>query len=60
MIETDGLWKIERAAKFVGVHPNTLRNWEKEGVIKPYRIGRRKDRLYAKWMLSRLLTTETK
>ena len=30
--------RIGEAAKVLGVHPGTLRRWEKEGRIKAYRI----------------------
>jgi len=30
--------RIGEAAKILGVHPGTLRRWEKEGRIKAYRI----------------------
>lgn len=33
------LIKISEAAKLLNCHPNTLRNWDKEGILKPVRIG---------------------
>lgn len=38
------LLTISQAAKILGVHPNSLRNWEKQGLIKPARLpgGRRR------------------
>lgn len=32
------LLSISQAAKKLGVHPNSLRNWEKQGLIKPVRL----------------------
>jgi len=32
------LLSIGQAAKKLGVHPNSLRNWEKQGLIKPVRL----------------------
>lgn len=32
------LLTISKAAKRLGVHPNSLRNWEKRGLIKPVRL----------------------
>ncbi|MGI9863017.1 IS607 family transposase [Moorella naiadis] len=32
------LLTISKAAKKLGVHPNSLRNWEKRGLIKPARL----------------------
>ncbi len=40
------LYKIGEVAELLGVHEDTLRNWEKEGFIVPDRIGKRKDRRY--------------
>lgn len=57
MTETEGLMGIKRASEFLGVHPNTLRNWERQGLISPYRIGGRQDRRYPKWLLVRIRDT---
>ncbi|WP_072866234.1 IS607 family transposase, partial [Desulforamulus hydrothermalis] len=45
---------ISKAAKKLGVHPNSLRNWEKQGLIKPVRLpgGQRR---YSMDELNRLL-----
>ena len=40
------LLTIGQAAKVLGVTLNTLRNWEKRGVLIPYRVGPRQDRRY--------------
>jgi len=40
---------IKEAAEILGVHPATLRRWDKEGVLKAVRIGKRRgvgDRRY--------------
>ncbi len=52
--ELSELLTIKEAAKLINVHPNTLRNWEKEGKIQAVRIGSRRDRRYSKnviWQL---------
>ncbi len=46
--EFSELLTIKEAAKLINVHPNTLRNWEREGKIQAVRIGSRRDRRYAK------------
>ncbi|WP_027351993.1 IS607 family transposase [Desulfotomaculum nigrificans] len=48
------LLTISKAAKKLGVHPNSLRNWEKQGLIKPVRLpgGQRR---YSMDELNRLL-----
>ena len=39
-------YKISEVADMFGIHPDTLRNWEKDGVVVPERIGKRGDRRY--------------
>lgn len=54
------LLTIKEAAKLINVHPNTLRNWEKDGKIKAVRLGSRRDRRYPKqviWELCQLSTS---
>jgi excisionase family DNA binding protein len=46
--EISELLTIKEAAKLINVHPNTLRNWEREGKIQAVRIGSRRDRRYPK------------
>ena len=46
--EIPELLTIKQAAEMINVHPNTLRNWEKEGKIQAVRIGSRRDRRYPK------------
>ncbi len=46
------------AAKFLGVHPNTLRRWSNDGLIHAYRFGKRHDRKFRKTDLEKLLQTK--
>ena len=39
---------IKEASHFMNVHPNTLRNWEKQGLIFTVRIGARRDRRFSR------------
>ena len=48
------LLTIKEASRFMNVHPNTLRNWEKEGKISVVRIGSRRDRRFPKAGIWRL------
>lgn len=48
---------IHEAARFIGVTPNTLRNWEKERKILVYRNPQNRYRLYKKEDLEALLNT---
>jgi len=34
------------AAQLLGVHPNTIRQWSKKGILKSYRISARGDRRF--------------
>ncbi|MFA6492012.1 MAG: MerR family DNA-binding transcriptional regulator [Candidatus Babeliales bacterium] len=46
---------IKEAASFVGVTPNTLRNWEREQKLRTYRNPLNHYRLYDKTDLELLL-----
>ena len=49
MPRTVKLLKIRQAAEMLGVNPETLRRWDKEGLLKAVRIGIRRgigDRRY--------------
>jgi len=37
---------ISEVSSIFGIHQDTLRNWEKKGLITPLRVGPRKDRKY--------------
>ncbi len=37
---------LKQACELLQVHPNTLRNWDKKGILKAVRIGERKLRRY--------------
>jgi len=40
------LLSISQASKILGVDKDTLRNWEKKGIITPLRVGPRQDRKF--------------
>lgn len=42
------LISLKEASVLLKCHPNTLRAWDKKGVLKAVRIGVRKDRRYRK------------
>jgi len=46
IVEDSKLLSIGKVSKMFGIHQDTLRNWEKEGKIKPLRVGKRGDRRY--------------
>jgi excisionase family DNA binding protein len=37
------LLNVNEVARILHVHPNTVRLWSKIGVLKAYRIGKRRD-----------------
>lgn len=39
---------MKQVCELLNVHPNTLRNWDNNGVLKAVRFGTRKDRRYKK------------
>ncbi len=39
---------LKQVSDLLKVHPNTLRNWDKNGTLKPVRLGERKIRRYKK------------
>lgn len=48
------LYKISEVAEILGVHEDTLRNWEREGFVVPERIGTRGDRRYTAEMIGKI------
>jgi len=43
-----GLYTLKEACELLKVHPQTLRQWDKKGILKAVRIGQRRDRRYRK------------
>jgi excisionase family DNA binding protein len=39
---------MREACKLLKVHPNTLRLWDRKGILRAIRFGTRKDRKYNK------------
>lgn len=42
------LLSLKETAEILKCHPNTLRQWDKKGILKAVRFGQRKDRRYKK------------
>jgi len=51
---------LKQACELLNCHPNTLRNWEKEGIIKCIRFGKRGDRRFRKQDILQLLKNYNK
>ena len=49
------LLTIKEVTRLLHVHPNTLRNWEKEGLIEVVRIGPRGDRRYKRQVIDEIV-----
>lgn len=53
--ELPELLTIKDVTSLLNVHPNTLRNWEREGLISVVRIGKRGDRRYKKEIIGKII-----
>lgn len=49
------LLTIQQASQLLNCHPNTLRLWEKKGLIKAVRFGIRRDRRYSREDIQKLV-----
>jgi excisionase family DNA binding protein len=54
------LLTLSQASKLLSVHPNTLRQWDKKGILQSVRFGQRKDRRYKKDDILKLLQNRDK
>ncbi len=45
-------------AKLLNLHINTVRRWSDKGIMKPYRIGRRGDRVFSREDVITFLNTQ--
>jgi excisionase family DNA binding protein len=52
--DDQGLIKLGEACKILNVHPQTLRQWDKKGILKAVRFGQRGDRRYKKEDIEKL------
>ena len=46
-----GLYTLKQASELLSVHPQTLRQWDKKGMLVAVRIGQRRDRRYKKQVI---------
>jgi len=45
-MEAKRLLTVREVAAILHVHPNTVREWERQGLLKAHRLGRRRDRRF--------------
>jgi excisionase family DNA binding protein len=46
---------VGQAAARLNVHPNTVRRWAEQGLLRAYRIGSRRDRRFPRQDVERFL-----
>ena len=46
---------LQQACELLNCHPNTLRNWDNQGILKAIRFGTRGDRRYKKEDILRVI-----
>jgi excisionase family DNA binding protein len=49
---------VSEVAQLLHVHPNTVRNWSDNGLLKAYRLGYRGDRRFRLEDIDTLLTSK--
>lgn len=54
------LLKLSVASELLNVHPNTLRIWDRKGILKAVRFGVRGDRRYNPEELKKILNKNNK
>lgn len=55
MLKISDYLTVKKAAEELGVTANTLRNWEKQGILKPRRHPSNRYRLYVREELEAIL-----
>ena len=54
------LLTLKETCEILKCHPNTLRQWDKKGILVAVRFGERKDRRYRKEDILKLLNQKRK
>jgi len=58
--EMPELLTLQEASDILKCHPNTLRQWDRKGILVAVRFGERKDRRYRKEDILKLLNQKRK
>ncbi len=53
--ELPNILTMKQACELLNCHANTLRNWEKQGILECFRFGNRGDRRFKKEDVLRLM-----
>jgi excisionase family DNA binding protein len=53
------LLTLDEASKYLKCHPNTLRQWDRKGILPAIRIGERKARRYKKEDLEKFIQSQS-
>lgn len=56
--EIPKLLSLKEASEILKCHPNTLRAWDKKGILKAVRFGQRGDRKYRKEDLLKVMNSK--
>jgi excisionase family DNA binding protein len=54
------MFTVQALAKYLGVHPNSIRRWESAGILTSIRIGERRDRRFPKEDIEKLAMSQNK
>lgn len=57
-IKLPELITLSEACEILKVHPNTLRKWDRKGILKAVRFGERGDRRYKREDIAKLISEE--
>ena len=52
----EGMLTTQEVAELLHVHPNTVRKWSNNGLLRAYRVGSRRDRRFEPEEIDRFLT----
>jgi excisionase family DNA binding protein len=53
--ELPDILTLKQACEVLNCHPNTLRNWDNQGLVKSIRFGRRGDRRFKREEILKLI-----
>ena len=54
-LSSEDMLTVNDVARILNVHPNSVRRWSNQGLIKVYRVGRRGDRRFRRADLAMFL-----